>query len=48
MSYYKLRGQQLYGGHKVNINIGDNMPTTMLKALSENISAIIARLGKEE
>ena len=33
---------------EVNINIGDNVPTTMLKALSENISAIIARLGKEE
>jgi len=34
------RDQQRYGGHKVNINIGDSVPT-MSEALGEDVSAIL-------
>ncbi len=45
--YAERRDQQRYGGHKVNINIGDSVPT-MSEALGEEASAILASLGKEE
>jgi len=45
--YAERRDQQRYGGHKVNINIGDSVPT-MSEALGEDVSAILASLGKEE
>jgi len=45
--YAERRNQQRYGGHKVNINIGDSVPT-MSEALGEDVSAILAILDKEE
>jgi len=45
--YAERRNQQRYGGHKVNINIGDSVPT-MSEALGEDVSAILASLDKEE
>jgi len=44
--YAERRDQQRYGGHKVNINIGDSVPT-MSEALGEDVSAILASLDKE-
>ncbi len=46
-SFKALQPQKRYGGHKVNINIGDSVPT-MSEALGEEASAILASLGKEE
>ncbi len=45
--YTERRDPERYGGHKVNINIGNSVPT-MSEALGEDVSAILDRLGKEE
>ena len=45
--YAERRDQQKYGGNRVNINIGDNTPT-MSEALSEDASALVARIRKAE
>jgi hypothetical protein len=45
--YAERRDQQRYGGNRLNINIGDNTPT-MSEALSEDASALVARIRKVE
>jgi len=45
--YAERRDQQRYGGHRVNINIGDNVPT-MSEALEKEAKELVAQLGKEE
>jgi len=46
--YAERRDQQRYGSNKVNVNIGSNSVPTMSEALGEDVSAILASLGKEE
>jgi len=43
--YAERRDQQRYGGHKVNINIGNNVPATS-EALEEDLSVILAQIRK--
>ena len=46
--YAERRDQQRYGGHKVNVNIGNNSVPAMSDALDEDLSALLAQIGKEE
>jgi hypothetical protein len=46
--YAERRDQQRYGGHKVNVNIGNNSVPAMSDALDEDLSALLAQIVKVE
>ena len=46
--YAERRDQQRYGSNKVNVNIGTNNVPAMSEALEEDLSALLAQIGKEE
>jgi len=46
--YAERRDQQRYGGHKVNVNIGNNNVPATTEALDRDISALLDQIGKEE
>ena len=45
--YAERRDQQRYGSNKVNVNIGNNSVPAMSDALGEDLSVLLAQLGKE-
>jgi len=46
--YAERRDQQRYGGHKVNINIGDSAPTTSEELLEKDAKALVAQIAVVE
>jgi len=46
--FAERRDQQRYGGHRVNINIGDNVPTMSEALLEQDAKALVALLAKVE
>ena len=46
--YAERRDQQRYGGHRVNINIGDSMPTTSDALLEKDAKDLVALIAVVE
>jgi len=44
-TWYAERRDKRYGGHKVNINIGDSAPTTSEELLEKDAKALVAQIA---